>query len=59
MVRLNLVRITAGDRNGKFSLAIRIVALLIGRYLGATIDIVAMMIILMGLFIVAGTIARR
>ena len=44
---------------GILSLVIRIVALLIGRYLGATIDIVAMMIILMGLFIVAGTIARR
>ncbi len=61
LIGLNLARIAAGHRMGKFSLVIGVVALLIGigRYLGVPIDIVPLVIILIGLFIIAEAIARK
>jgi len=46
---------------GKFSLGIGILALLIGiaRYAGFKVDLIPLIIILIGLFIVAEAIARR
>jgi phage shock protein PspC (stress-responsive transcriptional regulator) len=46
---------------GKFSLGIGILALIIGlaRYLGLKVDILPLIMILIGLFIVAEAIVRR
>ena len=61
LVGLNLARSSIGVRMSKFSLALGILALLIGlaRYYGLKVDIVPLIIILIGLFIVAETIARK
>jgi hypothetical protein len=61
LIGLNLARAAIGQRLGKFSLAIGILALLIGigRYAGIPIDILPLIIILIGLFIVAEAIARK
>ena len=61
LVGLNLARSSIGVRMSKFSLALGILALLIGlaRYSGLKVDIVPLIIILIGLFIVAEAIARK
>jgi len=61
LIGLNLARIATGQRMGKFSLATGIVALLIGvgRYAGVPIDIVPLVVILIGLFILAEAIVRK
>jgi len=61
LVGLNLARSSIGVRMSKFSLALGILALLIGfaRYSGLKLDIVPLIIILIGLFIVAEAIARK
>lgn len=61
LIGLNLARAAMGQRMGKFSLAIGILALLIGigRYAGIPIDIVPLVIILIGLFIVAEAVIRK
>lgn len=61
LIGLNAARATMGGQVGKFSLAIGILALLIGlgRFLGIPIDIVPLIIVLIGLFILAEAIVRR
>lgn len=61
LVGLNLARGAIGARMGKFSLGIGILALLIGlaRYAGMKVDILPLILILIGLFIVAEAIVRR
>jgi hypothetical protein len=61
LVGLNLARSRIGIRMSNFSLGIGILALLIGlaRYYGLSVDILPLIIILIGLFIVAEAIARK
>lgn len=61
LVGLNIARKAVGARMGKFSLGIGILALLIGlaRYAGMRVDILPLIIILIGLFIIAEAIVRR
>jgi hypothetical protein len=61
LIGLNLARSSMGIGMSKFSLALGILALLIGlaRYIGAKVDIIPLIIILIGLFIVAEAIARK
>ncbi len=61
LIGLNLARSSIGVSMSKFSLGIGILALLIGlaRYFGLKLDILPLIIILIGLFIIAETIARR
>lgn len=61
LIGLNVARQLVGVRMGKFSLGIGILALLIGlaRFAGTPIDIVPLILILIGLFIVAEAIVRR
>jgi len=61
LIGLNVARKAIGARMGKFSLGIGILALIIGlaRYLGLKVDILPLIIILIGLFIVAEAIVRR
>lgn len=61
LIGLNLARAAIGVRMGKFSLGIGILALLIGlaRYAGMKLDILPLIIILIGLFIVAEAIVRK
>jgi hypothetical protein len=61
LIGLNLARSSIGIGMSKFSLALGILALLIGlaRYFGMKVDIVPLIIILIGLFIVAEAIARK
>jgi hypothetical protein len=61
LIGLNLARSSIGVRMSKFSLGIGVLALLIGlaRYYGLKVDIVPLIIILIGLFIIAETIARK
>jgi 4-amino-4-deoxy-L-arabinose transferase-like glycosyltransferase len=61
LVGLNLARSRIGIRMSNFSLGIGILALLIGlaRYYGLSVDILPLIIILIGLFIIAEAIARK
>ncbi len=61
LVGLNLARRAIGVQTGKFSLGIGILALLIGlaRYAGMEVDILPLILILIGLFIIAEAVARR
>lgn len=61
LVGLNLARSSIGVKMSKFSLGIGILALLIGlaRYYGMKLDILPLIIILIGLFIIAEAIAGR
>jgi hypothetical protein len=61
LIGLNIARGLVGARMGRFSLGIGILALLIGlaRFGGVRIDVVPMIIILVGLFIIAEAIVRR
>ncbi len=61
LIGLNIGRHFIGARMGKFSLGIGILALLIGlaRYAGTPVDIVPLIIILVGLFIIAEAIVRK
>jgi uncharacterized membrane protein len=61
LIGLNLARSSIGVSMSRFSLGIGILALLIGlaRYFGLKVDILPLIIILIGLFIIAETIARR
>jgi hypothetical protein len=61
LIGLNLARSSIGVGMSKFSLGLGILALLIGlaRYYGLKLDIVPLIIILIGLFIVAEAIARK
>jgi len=61
LVGLNLARSSIGVKMSKFSLGIGILALLIGlaRYYGMKLDILPLIIILVGLFIIAEAIAGR
>ena len=61
LVGLNLARSSIGVRMSKFSLALGTLALLIGlaRYYGLKVDVVPLIIILIGLFIVAEAIPRK
>ena len=61
LIGLNLARSSIGVSMSKFSLGLGILALLIGfaRYFGLKLDIVPLIIILIGLFIVAEAIARK
>jgi hypothetical protein len=61
LIGLNLARSTIGIRMSKFSLGIGILALLIGlaRFYGLKVDILPLIIILIGLFIIAEAIARK
>ena len=61
LIGLNLARSNIGVSMSKFSLGIGILALLIAlaRYFGMNVDILPLIIILVGLFIIAEAIARR
>jgi hypothetical protein len=61
LVGLNLARSSIGIRMSKFSLALGILAFLIGlaRYYGMKLDVLPLIIILIGLFIVAEALARK
>lgn len=61
LVGLNLARSSIGVKMSKFSLGIGILALLLGvaRYFGMKLDILPLVIILIGLFIIAEAFARR
>ena len=61
LIGLNLARSSIGVSMSKFSLGIGILALFIGlaRYFGMKVDILPLIIILIGLFIIAEAIARR
>jgi hypothetical protein len=61
LIGLNLARSRIGIRMSNFSLGIGILALLIGlgRYYGLSVDILPLIIILIGLFIIAEAIARK
>lgn len=61
LVGLNIARSGMGIKMGKFSLGIGILALLIGlaRYAGMKVDVLPLIIILIGLFIVAEAIVRK
>jgi len=61
LVGLNLARSSIGVKMSKFSLGIGILALLLGvaRYFGMKLDILPLIIILIGLFIIAEAFARR
>jgi 4-amino-4-deoxy-L-arabinose transferase-like glycosyltransferase len=61
LVGLNLARRSIGIGMSNFSLGIGILALLIGlgRYYGLSVDILPLIIILIGLFIIAEAIARK
>jgi phage shock protein PspC (stress-responsive transcriptional regulator) len=61
LIGLNLARSSTGIRMSKFSLALGILALLIGlaRYYGMKLDVIPLIIILIGLFIVAEALARK
>ncbi len=61
LVGLNLARSSIGVKMSKFSLGIGVLALLIGlaRYYGMKLDILPLIIILIGLFIIAEAIAGR
>jgi hypothetical protein len=60
LVGMNLARRAMGERFGKFSFIVGIVAILIGlgAFIPAPIPLLPAVIILVGLFIVAETIAR-
>jgi len=61
LIGLNLARSSIGVMMSRFSLGIGILALLIGlaRYFGMKLDILPLIIILIGLFIIAEAFARR
>lgn len=61
LIGLNLARSSIGAKMSKFSLGIGILALLLGiaRYFGMKLDILPLIIILIGLFILAEAFARR
>jgi hypothetical protein len=61
LIGLNVARTTTGVGMGKFSLGIGILALVIGlaQYAGLKVDILPLIIILIGLFIIAEAIVRR
>jgi hypothetical protein len=61
LIGLNIARRAIGARMGRFSLGIGMLALLIGlaRYAGMKVEIIPLIIILIGLFIVAEAIVRR
>ena len=61
LIGLNIARIRIGAKMGRFSLAIGILALVIGlaQYAGLKVDILPLIIILIGLFILAEAIMRR
>jgi len=61
LIGLNIARKAVGARMGRFSLGIGILALVIGlaRYAGLKVDILPLIIILIGLFILAEAIVRR
>ena len=61
LIGLNIARMRIGARMGRFSLGIGILALVIGlaQYAGLKIDILPLIIILIGLFILAEAIMRR
>jgi len=61
LIGLNLARSSIGVMMSKFSLGIGILALLIGlaRYFGMKLDILPLIIILIGLFIIAEAVARK
>ena len=61
LIGLNLARSSIGVNMSKFSLGIGILALLIGlaRYFVVKVDIIPLIIILIGLFVIAEAIARR
>ena len=61
LVGLNVARKVIGAHMGKFSLGVGILALLIGlaRYAGMRVDILPLIIVLIGLFIIAEAIVRR
>jgi hypothetical protein len=61
LIGLNIARTRVGVRMGRFSLGIGILALVIGlaQYAGLKIDILPLIIILIGLFILAEAIVRR
>jgi len=61
LIGLNIARTGIGVRMGRFSLGIGILALVIGlaQYAGLKVDIIPLIIILIGLFILAEAIVRR
>jgi len=61
LIGLNVARTATGVGMGKFSLGIGILALVIGlaQYAGLKVDILPLIIILIGLFIIAEAIVRR
>jgi hypothetical protein len=61
LVGLNLARAGMGAKMSKFSFGLGILALLIGlaRYYGLKVDIVPLIIILIGIFIIAEAVARK
>jgi hypothetical protein len=61
LIGLNIAREEIGARIGRLSLGVGILALLIGfaRYEGVRVDVVPLIIILIGLFIIAEAIVRR
>ncbi|HXZ97731.1 MAG TPA: hypothetical protein VED24_00030 [Candidatus Acidoferrum sp.] len=61
LIGLNLARSSIGIRMSRFTLGIGILALLIGlaQYYGLRVNIIALIIILIGLFIIAEAIARK
>ena len=61
LIGLNLARSSIGIRISRFTLGIGILALLIGlaQYYGLRVNILALIIILIGLFIIAEAIARK
>jgi len=61
LIGLNVARHQIGVRMGRFSLGIGILALLIGlaRFAGTPVDVVPLVVILIGLFIIAEVIVRK
>lgn len=61
LIGLNLARRSIGVKMSRFSLGIGILALLIGlaRYFGLKLDVLPLIIILIGLFVIAEAVARR
>lgn len=61
LIGLNLARRSIGVKMSRFSLGIGILALLIGlaRYFGLKLDVLPLIIILVGLFVIAEAVARR
>ena len=61
LIGLNLARRSIGVKISRFSLGIGILALLIGlaRYFGLKLDVLPLIIILIGLFVIAEAVARK